>query len=296
MALDRDRLRQLCWAIDGSHDGPDEMALWAEMWQTTQVDREALRSRTAELSAFDPHLAPEVALIIETIGANPLIFDQLDALRKQRPTHPMTALLRALLVDHVAVDPAGALQMTLAELRRVEAGSIEWSTNFEEVIVALRTIDPTWLDTVIDLLPAEPDLFDTVSAALGEDEIRLIIERLGVQKFCDSWLADSAEGTYTWASRLMFSDSAWASEETRRAILLQLIADAHGEQFWHVAAHPLEDFLNDDTARLEWMEEQAASNPRFRAALAGVWTSGTTAETAERIAAVTPDEEVEPDT
>ena len=298
MELHRDRLIELCRAIDESHNDPEEEALWAEMWESTEVDPEAVRRRALSFVdvGIDPNFAFELSRILEVTEAAE-IFSRFDDMREGWPVNPETVPLRLELLEEVKKEPSLALELTLAELRLMTAGEGNWSTDLSEVLIALRTIDSSWLDVVIDLVPTEPALNDTVVSALADGELHLIVERLGVQRFTDSWLAVSADPSSPmgWATSLMSSDEGWASEEMRRAILLQLIADARGEHFWYVAAWPLEDFLNDDPERLEWMEQEAARNPRFLAALTGVWTSGKSPQTAARIAAIAPDEESEPE-
>lgn len=48
MALHRDRLIELCRAIDESHNDPEEEALWAEMWESTEMPGVPTRRITRE--------------------------------------------------------------------------------------------------------------------------------------------------------------------------------------------------------------------------------------------------------
>ena len=195
-----------------------------------------------------------------------------------------TALVE--LVELVRVDPGAALAHAVRICRAVAAEEERWLTDFDALVVALRRIDPSWLAVVIDLVPSEKALWDTVNWALRstDDERRLIVDRLGVGLLSETWLADSsAPDQYSWASSLLGDIEEWADEDLHRSILLRLIADADDEQIWHVAAAPLEDFINDDPERLLWVEQQAAADPRFRLALTGVWTSGKSDEVAQRV-------------
>ena len=116
-----------------------------------------------------------------------------------------------------------------------------------------------------------------------------ITDRLGVQRLVDAWLAwtPGPDGTYPdqhwWAFSLFDDIERWADEDLHREIVLRFIDTADDEQIWHVAAHPLEDFLTNNDERLTWMEQIAAQNPRFRRALGGVWTHSKGPTTAARI-------------
>ena len=116
-----------------------------------------------------------------------------------------------------------------------------------------------------------------------------ITDRLGVQRLVDAWLAwtPTPDGTYPdqhwWAFSLFDDIERWADEDLYRKIVLRFIDAADDEQLWHVAAHPLEDFLTDNDERLTWMEQIATQSPRFRRALGGVWTDSKEPATAARI-------------
>lgn len=74
-------------------------------------------------------------------------------------------------------------------------------------------------------------------------------------------------------------------EEAFWRTVLATIADAAPDEVlgW-AGAGPLEDFIDDDADRLEWVEAQAARSDRFRQALGNVWIrSWASSETVERI-------------
>jgi hypothetical protein len=67
----------------------------------------------------------------------------------------------------------------------------------------------------------------------------------------------------------------WGDEDSVRRGLLALIERAPTGVLSHVGAGPLEDFTGPNESRLKWVENQADGSPRFRQALANVWTWGT---------------------
>lgn len=299
MTLDRDRLVALCRAVGDAED-PEYAALWDEMLATARVDPLEVERLAAEFvaAAGDPDIALQCARSIESARVSPELVARMEEVRRERPHHVVAAAEVAALVDAVRPNPQLALDLALDELRRVERGVSPWVTDFAELFDVLRSIDQHWLDVVIDLVPVEPAVWDGVRSMLGDDELHLIVERLGIPHVATAWQAATAaldEGTDDlnwWAVNLVIDMDWWADEVLHRAVLLHLVADATTlEQLWSVAAGPLEDFLTDDPDRLDWMEQQAAVNPRFRDALAGVWTSGKSSATAARIAAIAPDED-----
>lgn len=245
--------------------------LWAELW-SEDVDTESMPS------------------IVARLESRPDITARIDELRAARPHHEVAADQLAALTDAVRADPGLALSLALDELRSVERGDSSWLTDFTALFDVLRSLDPRWLDKLIDLLPAEPSIWASVSALLG-DESYLIVDRLGVARCCAAWLEAMSSpqlGTHErhwWIVDLLLDLDCWADEALQRLILLALVDGAGDKLLDNVAAGPLEDFLTDDPARLDWMDQQAAQNPRFREALAGVWTSGKSPATAARIAA-----------
>jgi hypothetical protein len=203
------------------------------------------------------------------------------------------------LVAYVRENPESALQLALEVLREVDADELTFVTDFASLIQALRQIDERWLDRTLQLLPAEPSLLDGVEWALrGTNELHLVVDRLGLDLLSRTWfthyaadVADHNAPTW-WASSFVMDLDNWADEDRHRSVLLRLIEDADGQSLWDVAAGPLEDFITSDEDRLQWMEYQAAHNPKFKAALAGVWTYGKDPATAARVAAIAPAESV----
>lgn len=221
--------------------------------------------------------------------------DDPECVALERPHRGVAATEIAALTDAVRPDPRHAFDLALAELRRVERGESSWATDFAELFDVLRSIDAHWLDVLIDLVPVERAVWDGMRSMLGDDQLHLIVERLGLDCLVAAYLETcgtldrGTDDRNWWAVILVGNLDWWASEALQRALLLCLIEHTTLRQLWSVAAGPLEDFLTDDPDRLDWMEEQAAVNPRFRDALAGVWTSGKSSATAARIAAIAPD-------
>jgi hypothetical protein len=251
-----------------------------------------------EAHGSDAESASYFGRLVESFRVSPEIVARMDDVKTKRPHHVTAAVQLAELMDAVRPHPDLALQLALAELRSVRAGVAEWTTDFQALFVVLRSLDPIWLDALIDLVPEEPAVRDGVESMLrASNDLRLIVDRLGLERVAAGWLAASSSDEPTaddtpgwWAMDLVMTIEEWADEDLHRAVLLRLVDDATDEQLWHVAAGPLEDFLTDDSTRLDWMEQVAAHDPRFRAALAGVWTSGKSPVAAARIAAVAPEE------
>jgi len=79
-----------------------------------------------------------------------------------------------------------------------------------------------------------------------------------------------------WAVEYWLAGSdVWSDEDLVRRGLLALIDAASDDLLSRVGAGPLETFVSRDESRVRWIEEQAAGSPRFRTALANVWTWGT---------------------
>ena len=238
MALDRDRLVELCRAIDESGDDPEQVALMEEMIVTARPDPDDVGRAASEFESIgaDPLKAFQLGWLVESYRASPEIACRLGELSMTRPIDPATALRLAALVEEVRPDPAGALALAATELRRVNAGEVPFVTDFEGLFLALRRIDEKWLDAVIDLVPVEPGVWDAIHAVLrASQERRLIVDRLGIERLTRAWLRHSAslpdgERVHGWADELVRSIEEWADEELHRAVLLRLIENADDEQ------------------------------------------------------------------
>ena len=195
MALDRDRLVELCRAIDESGDDPEQVASMEEMIETARPDPDDVGRAASEFESIgaDPLKAFQLGWLVESYRASPEIASRLGELSMTRPIDPATALRLAALVEEVRPDPAGALALAVTELRRVNAGEVPFVTDFEGLFLALRRIDEKWLDAVIDLVPVEPGVWDAVHAVLrASQERRLIVDRLGIERLTGAWLQHSA--------------------------------------------------------------------------------------------------------
>ena len=113
------------------------------------------------------------------------------------------------------------------------------------------------------------------------------IKRIGVDRLTRSWLrwhyrsnaGDSVpideldDDPDWWAVDAFINQESWEDEDLLRSALLGLIeaAGPDWDALGHVAAGPLEDFIDESADRLRWVEEQAARSATFRRALTGVW-------------------------
>ncbi len=303
MDLDTDHLIALCHAVDVAGDDPAAIAVMLELIGPADQDPGEVARHTTNFSKpdLDPERARQLAWLVESFRTRPELVGQVHEIELTRPTAAETERCMDELVVAIRSEPAAALALAVAETRRVDAGTSTWVTDFSPLVCALRRIDPTWLDTVIDLVPTEPGMWDAIWWELTRtNERRLVVDRLGVEALCRGWLARSnalpeSDHTNIWAMQLVDQIEEWADEAVHRAVLLQLVESADDEQLWVVAAQPLEDFVNDSDDRLTWIEQNAVRNEKFRLALSGVWTTSKSAETAARIERAAGGESVPPD-
>ncbi len=113
---------------------------------------------------------------------------------------------------------------------------------------------------------------------------RELLEKVSLADVAEAWVAyhspthikGADDDPYWWAVEFWLAGTgAWEDEDVVRAGLLALVDAAPNELLGHVGAGPLEVFVSNDESRIRWIEEQAARSPRFRRALANVWTWGT---------------------
>ena len=281
----------LCHLIFEGDDDPQYAALFAVLADTpSPVDEWISLARQFEFNGADPDHASYFARLVNAHSARPDIVHRLDELAATRVPDPRITHLQALLVEHIRDQQSEAFDFLQMELRERQIASAHGDPALDPLLDALATLDDRWINTAIDLLPTEPTLWEPVNDHLeaAADRSR-ITDRLGAQLLVDAWLAwtPTPDGTYPdqhwWAVSLFDHIERWADEDLHREIVLRFIETADDEQIWHVAAHPLENFLTDNDERLTWMEAIAAQNPRFRRALGGVWTHSKEPTTARRI-------------
>jgi len=289
--LDDQYVLALCHLIFEGNDDPEYAALFAVLGNTpVPVDEGRSLAARFESKGADPDHASYLARLVNAYDARPDIVDRLDELAATSVPDPRITHLQALLVEHLRDQQPEAFDFLRAELRDRRDASPHGDSALDPLLDALVSLDDRWIDIAIDLLPTEPTLWEPVDDHLEAAADRgRITERLGVQRLVDAWLAFSKgpDGTYPdqhwWATSLFDDIERWADEDLHREIVLRFIDTADDQQIWNVAAGPLEDFLTDNDERLTWMEQIAAQNPRFRRALAGVWTDGKEPTTTERI-------------
>jgi hypothetical protein len=102
-------------------------------------------------------------------------------------------------------------------------------------------------------------------------------------------LADNDESDATGALGAITGLTFLADLEEQWGIILELIAEAPNDHWalQSIAAGPLEGFLGRfDEAVIDRVEAEAASNPRFRRVLSGVWKHGMTDPVWSRVRAI----------
>ncbi|MGB8862319.1 MAG: DUF6869 domain-containing protein [Ilumatobacteraceae bacterium] len=289
--LDEQFVLALCDVIFEDVDDPESVALLAVL-ETTPVPIEELSELAQQFEAVgsDPQHALYLARLVKNREDLPDIVQRLDELAATRVPEPRITHLRARLAEHIHDQQPEAFDFLVAELRSRRDVSPHGDAELGPLLDALATLDDTWINTAIDLLPTEPTLWEPVESHLrAHASKRRIIDRHGIQCLVDAWLlrTEGPDGTRPdecwWASSLVGDVERWADESLHREILLQFVETAADERIWEMAAGPLEDFLTDNDDRLSWMEQTAAQNPRFRFALSGVWTYGKAPATAARI-------------
>jgi hypothetical protein len=84
-----------------------------------------------------------------------------------------------------------------------------------------------------------------------------------------------------WAVVFFWARPLFEDRELHRAALLKLIERADSDDvIGQVAAGPLENFMSNNESDLQWLEANAARNPKLRQAIAGVWIDLTPANMA----------------
>jgi hypothetical protein len=84
-----------------------------------------------------------------------------------------------------------------------------------------------------------------------------------------------------WVLELWWSSAWWTDDNTERirAGMLALVEAAEtDDDLGLIGAGPLEGFVSDNAADLEWLESECAKSPKLRRALADVWCSDNVSE------------------
>jgi hypothetical protein len=148
------------------------------------------------------------------------------------------------------------------------------------------------------------DPVTTLSRLVDAGDIDGVLALVSMDEIADAWcqrsvrqrLGDvpSATDTSDWFS----TDPQWwvvefwwavserspAHEQVVRDMLVKLVEHAPSDAVLsHIGAGPFEEFVRADEDRVRWIEEQAASSPRFRTALANVWVWSEPAWVFERV-------------
>jgi len=119
-------------------------------------------------------------------------------------------------------------------------------------------------------------------ALVDEERIDELLKLVSVDGIAAAWCRASSsadeEGGLDddnpdwWSIQLWMSSSWWRRRDLVREGLLALLERADDpDVLAHVAAGPLETFIDDSEDDLAWLEEQAECSPRFREALKRVW-------------------------
>lgn len=289
--LDDRYVLTLCHLIFEGDDDPESASLFAVLAESpAPLDEWISLASQFEANGADPDQASYLARLVNGYSNRPDIAHHLDELAATRSPDPRITRLQALLVEHIRDQQLEAFDLLRKELWDRREASPHGDAELDPLLDALVSLDDRWINFAIDLLPTEPTMWEPVNDHLeaAADRSR-IIDRLGVQRLVDAWLAwtPNPDGIYPdqhwWAFSLFDDIQQWADEDLHREIVLRFVETADDEQLWHVAAHPLEDFLTDNDERLTWMEQIATQSPRFRLALGGVWTDRKEPRTAARI-------------
>jgi hypothetical protein len=112
------------------------------------------------------------------------------------------------------------------------------------------------------------------------EDVDGVLRVADLDELADAWCRHTAREHPTaddpdwWAVEFFMMRPLFDAVEVHRAALLKLLEHAPDDRvIGCIGAGPLENFVSDDPDDLAWLETQAASNPRLRAALAGMWVA-----------------------
>jgi hypothetical protein len=105
------------------------------------------------------------------------------------------------------------------------------------------------------------------------EDAERIFEAFSLTEIAEAWLAyQTTKGDrYWWAVDLMWSDPYLHDRDRREKFIELLIEAAPDDLLGHAAAGPLEDAIYDADECVSWLEDRAATSPRFKQALGEVW-------------------------
>jgi hypothetical protein len=122
---------------------------------------------------------------------------------------------------------------------------------------------------------------ELLAALVDEKRLDDLLAAATLDDVAEAWAcfvernANTSEDPDWWAVEFWLSSGlAFDREDVARAGLLALVAAVPDDLLAHVGAGPLENFIEPDTDRLDWIERQAAMSERFRHALANVQVWG----------------------
>jgi hypothetical protein len=179
----------------------------------------------------------------------------------------------------MAVDPAtlsrlidaGDIEgvLALVSLDEIAEAWCQWSVRQSLGEVPLTTDESDWFSTDLHWWALEFWWAVSDRGWVGDHVVRHLLD----------WLTPHAS-TDRETSRAQQA----ANEEVARELLVKLVDHAPSDDvLGNVGAGPLEDFIDGDDDRVRWIEEQAASSPKFRTALAKVWIWSEPAWVFERV-------------
>lgn len=119
-----------------------------------------------------------------------------------------------------------------------------------------------------------------LTALVDAGKLDALLERVTLEEIADVWWRAKQRPNIDWDDADFWALEVWmggplyGQEDLLRAGILALVNRAPtGADLGQVGASVLEVFINEDEARIRWVEEEAERSPAFRKALANVWIS-----------------------
>jgi hypothetical protein len=128
----------------------------------------------------------------------------------------------------------------------------------------------------------------TLQELIDDEDLDGLLARVSLDDIAATWCEyhredhssdeEAWEHSDWWAIDLLLTGAVYRNSGLIRNLLMKLVEHADEIVLGSVGAGPLENFVSDDEADLQWIEAQCASNEKFRTALGGVWCASYVSE------------------